>query len=513
MRTLSARILLGFAALTLTFGVITATLVVNMRLVEKQSILIGQGYMPAALASKDLQRNQEDLNAFLERIGDEPLTDGERRELAGLRRRRDVPVGKIRDILDELERKIDVDPKWFRMTRPTIQSIERALGVVGPLYEQALDPAGAAPALDPAGAAPASADAGEAASPRKPGVRGKLRLEETRIKAMALDLADQLQGRVVQTADYLERNERTVRLYTIYLGITAVVLGLLVTVWVVIQLRPLRRLREGARHIAAGDYASRISEKGPTEVADLAREFNSMGRAVEERERELVRSERLAAVGKMAAMIAHEVRNPLSSIGLNTELLEEELGPELDEARELCRAIHREVDRLTQITEEYLSFSRLPKPKLAHEHVNAMVSALAAFVREDLAAKQVTLTTDLTAGDPVARIDAAQIRQCLLNLIRNAAEAVVAKGSGHVTLRTRTAGPGRVEIDVEDNGIGIPADVLPQLFDPFFSTKEDGSGLGLALTQQIVRDHGGDLRVDSVVGRGTTFTVSVPVGG
>jgi len=513
MRTLSARILLGFAALTLTFGVITATLVVNMRLVEKQSILIGQGYMPAALASKDLQRNQEDLNAFLERIGDEPLTDGERRELAGLRRRRDVPVGKIRDILDELERKIDVDPKWFRMTRPTIQSIERALGVVGPLYEQVLDPAGAAPALDPAGAAPASADAGEAASPRKPGVRGKLRLEETRIKAMALDLADQLQGRVVQTADYLERNERTVRLYTIYLGITAVVLGLLVTVWVVIQLRPLRRLREGARHIAAGDYASRISEKGPTEVADLAREFNSMGRAVEERERELVRSERLAAVGKMAAMIAHEVRNPLSSIGLNTELLEEELGPELDEARELCRAIHREVDRLTQITEEYLSFSRLPKPKLAHEHVNAMVSALAAFVREDLAAKQVTLTTDLTAGDPVARIDAAQIRQCLLNLIRNAAEAVVAKGSGHVTLRTRTAGPGRVEIDVEDNGIGIPADVLPQLFDPFFSTKEDGSGLGLALTQQIVRDHGGDLRVDSVVGRGTTFTVSVPVGG
>jgi signal transduction histidine kinase len=208
------------------------------------------------------------------------------------------------------------------------------------------------------------------------------------------------------------------------------------------------------------------------------------------------------------------VRNPLSSIGLNTELLEEELAAvsDVDEARELCRAIHREVDRLTLITEEYLSFSRLPKPKLAHEQVNAMVSALAAFVREDLAVKQVTLTTDLAAGDPIARIDAAQIRQCLLNLIRNAAEAVAAKGSGHVTLRTRTAA-GRVEIDVEDNGIGIPAEVLPQLFDPFFSTKEDGSGLGLALTQQIVRDHGGDLRVDSMVGRGTTFTVSVPVGG
>ena len=520
MRTLSARILLGFAALTITFGVITATLVVNMRLVEKQSILIGQGYMPAALAGKDLQRSQEDLNAFIEKLRNDPLTDDDRRELGRLRRLRDTPAAKIRDVLDELEKKIDVDPKWFRMTRPTIEAIERALSAVVTLYEQDLAAApapGGSPAApaDPAAPAPADpADPADAAAARKQ-LRGKLRLEETRIKAMVLDLVDQLQGRVVQTASYLERNERTVRLYTIYLGLTAVVLGLLVTVWVVIQLRPLRRLREGARRIAAGDYASRISEKGPTEVADLAREFNSMGRAVEERERELVRSERLAAVGKMAAMIAHEVRNPLSSIGLNTELLEEELGPgpDLDEARELCRAIHREVDRLTQITEEYLSFSRLPKPKLAHEHVNAMVDDLAAFVREDLAAKQVTLTTDLTAGDPIARIDAAQIRQCLLNLVRNAAEAVVAKGSGHVTLRTRTAAPGRVEIDVEDNGIGIPPDVLPQLFDPFFSTKEDGSGLGLALTQQIVRDHGGDLRVDSVVGRGTTFTVSVPLGG
>jgi two-component system NtrC family sensor kinase len=505
MRTLSARILLGFAALTVTFGVITATLVVNTSQVENQSILIGQGYMPAALASKDLQRNQEDLNAFLEKVGDSPLSDEARRELTTLRRRRDQPVGKIRDVLDELERKIDVDPKWFQVTRPTIESIARAVGVVAPLYEQML--AGGPPGGGGDAAAELPTDQKQA--------RDKLRLEETRIKTMALGLADQLQGRVAQAAGFLERNERTLRLRTIYSGLSAVVLGLLVTVWVVIQLRPLRQLREGARHIAAGDYASRIPEKGPAEVADLAREFNSMGRAVEERERELVRSERLAAVGKMAAMIAHEVRNPLSSIGLNTELLEEELAAsaELDEARELCRAIHREVDRLTQITEEYLSFSRLPKPKLAHEHVNAMVSDLAAFVREDLAVKQVTLTTDLAPGDPIARIDAAQIRQCLLNLIRNAAEAVVSKGSGHVTLRTRIAGAGRVEIDVQDNGVGIPADVLPQLFDPFFSTKEDGSGLGLALTQQIVRDHGGDLRVESMVGRGTTFTVSVPVGG
>ncbi|HWU91431.1 MAG TPA: ATP-binding protein [Kofleriaceae bacterium] len=504
MRTLSARILLGFAVLTITFGAITASLVVNTSQVEDQVILIGKGYMPLALVGKDLQRNQEDLNGFLDELRDESLAEPRKRTLKRLRRERDRLVTKVRAVIDELERKIDVDPKQFKVTRPKIETIGYAVDAVATLYDQVL--AGPAPPGDADAAAKAQQAAVEALT--------RLKQEENKISTMAMELAGYFQRSVGRTADYLEINEHTLRLRTIYLGLIAVVLGLLVTIWAVIQLRPLRRLREGARRIAAGDYASRISEAGPAEVADLAREFNSMGRAVEERERERVRSERLAAVGKMAAMIAHEVRNPLSSIGLNTELLEEELSaaPDAGEARELCAAIHREVDRLTVITEEYLTFSRLPKPKLAHEPVNSMVSALAAFVREDLAVKQVTLTTDLAAGDPIARIDAAQIRQCLLNLIRNAAEAVIAKGAGHVTLRTRAAGD-RIEIDVEDSGVGIAPDVLPQLFDPFFSTKEDGSGLGLALTQQIVRDHGGDLRVDSAVGRGTTFTVSVPVGG
>src|SRR5207248_4246332 len=114
--------------------------------------------------------------------------------------------------------------------------------------------------------------------------------------------------------------------------------------------------------------------------------------------------------------------------------------------------------------------------------------------------------------DPIALVDAAQLRQCLINLVRNAAEAVAAKGGGKVTVRTRRAGD-RVAIEVEDEGTGIPADVLPRLFDPFFSTKEGGSGIGLSLTQQIVKDHGGDLDVASTVGRGTTFTLTVPTDG
>jgi signal transduction histidine kinase len=503
MRTLSARILLGFAALTVTFGVITATVVVNMRQVEDQVLLILKGYVRLALESKDLARSQDDLRTYLEeKFAAEATLDTANLALNRHRSARDRGLKNTRKILESLEKIIDVERKQFAVTRPRLDLLERGVAAVDPLYKQVLE-------TPPIGD-PASFDDKQKAAA---GALDKLRNEERKLRQLTNQLSDQLERSVTTTTHYLEDNEHTLRMRTIYLGTAAVALGLLVTFWVVIALRPLRRLRDAARRISAGDYASRIPEKGPAEVADLAREFNSMGRAVEERERELVRSERLAAVGKMAAMITHEVRNPLSSIGLNTELLEDELGEHAtDEARALCRSIHHEVDRLTAITEEYLAFARLPKPKLAPEAVNPMVGALAAFVREDLAAKQIKLVTNLAADDPIAHVDNNQIRQCLINLVRNAADAVVAKGSGTITLRTKSVAK-RVEIEVEDDGVGIPSELQGKLFDGFFSTKEGGSGLGLALTQQIVRDHGGELRVASAVGRGTTFTVSVPSSG
>jgi signal transduction histidine kinase len=517
MRTLSARILFGFAALTITFGVIMATLVVNQRQLEDQVILIAEGYIKLALKSKELTNRQDDLYNYIEKqLTDESNVMLAKANINRYRSARDRELGYTRQVLEDLERMIEVDPKQFTRTRPQLEDLERKIKEIAPLYDDML----AAPPL--AAYEPLTQQILDAflltARPRDPKHEAafaalyKLRIAERRIKAVSDLLANTLERTVALMTTLLRDNEHTLRLRTIYLGGTSVLLGLLVSVWVVITLRPLRRLRDGARRVAAGDYASRISEKGPAEVADLAREFNSMGHAIEERERELVRSERLAAVGKMAAMITHEVRNPLSSIGLNTELLEDELLPDAAEARSLCRSIHREVDRLTAITEEYLAFARLPKPKLAAEPINPMVGALVAFVREDLAAKHVTLATDLAPGDPIAQIDAGQIRQCLINLVRNAADAVSVNGGGKVTVRTRAL-PSRIEIAVEDDGVGIPPEIQPKLFDPFFSTKEGGSGLGLALTQQIVRDHGGDLRVESAVGRGTTFTVSVPTSG
>ncbi len=517
MRTLSARILLGFAALTVTFAVITATLVDSLGQVEDQVILMGKGYVPLALKSMGLANRQDDLRNYLEKqLAEESNIVLARANINRYRNARMRYLGENRKVLEELEKLIEIEPQQFRESLPRLEQLEKAVAALDPLYDDIL----AAPPLamyEPANPQILSAFLLPVAAPDPKREQAAVSLkklieEERKLWQKATTHAARQESLVKRVTEQLQDNQHILRLRTFYLGISAVVLGLIITMWVVVTLRPLRRLREGARGVAAGDYASRIPETGPSEVADLAREFNVMGRAIEERERELVRSERLAAVGKMAAMITHEVRNPLSSIGLNTELLEDELGENSSEARDLCRAIHREVDRLTAITEEYLRFARLPKPKLAAEPINPMVGALAAFVREDLAARDVKLVTELAPGDPIAQIDAGQIRQCLINLVRNAADAVVANKGGTVVLRTKTSGK-RIEISVIDDGVGIPPEVLPRLFDPFFSTKEGGSGLGLALTQQIVRDHGGDLAVQSVAGRGTTFTLSIPVSG
>jgi len=509
LRTLSARVALGFAVLLVAFGVTMAWIVAYMDQVGVEISVIRTGYIGLALDTKELARTQQDLSNYVANdLAGEPDPRKVQARLRQYRAARENLLRHIEGILGDLG---DVPARHehrLAETRRRIEAMRAEIADARLLYEAIT----AAPPLEhqsqPAPDAVKLAAAIAALSRLKPA--------EQQLAGRAGDLAIYQEATVKNTAQVLELNETRLRLLTIALGGLALLVGLLITVWVTFNLRPLRRLRDAARRIAAGDYGSRIEEKGPTEVADLAREFNVMGRAVEERERELVRSERLVAVGKMAAMITHEVRNPLSSIGLNTELLEEELASlpveDAAEARALCGAITREVDRLAAITEEYLAFARLPKPRLGPEQLDALVGDLATFVREDLAARGVELEVALAGGLPRVLIDEGQIRQSLLNLVRNAAEAVAGEGGGHVWLTTRHgAAPGFVEVEIRDDGPGIAADALPRVFDPFFSTKQGGTGLGLALTQQIVRDHGGDIQVASAAGRGASFVVSVPV--
>jgi PAS domain S-box-containing protein len=228
--------------------------------------------------------------------------------------------------------------------------------------------------------------------------------------------------------------------------------------------------------------------------------------------RQLLAAERLAAVGSLSAQVAHEVRNPLSAIGLNAELLEEEFShglaePKRAEAAALLRAIAREVERLTQITEGYLKLARLPHPELREVDLNGLVTDLTAVLGQELKAHRIEVHMDLATPSPRAWGDPGQLRQALLNIVRNSREAMGAGGTLHI--RTRKAAD-TVSLEVSDTGPGIPTDVLPRVLEPFFTTKPDGTGLGLSLASQIITEHGGNIDVSSVPGRSTNVTLSLP---
>jgi signal transduction histidine kinase/HAMP domain-containing protein len=222
----------------------------------------------------------------------------------------------------------------------------------------------------------------------------------------------------------------------------------------------------------------------------------------------LIQSERLAAIGRMAAHVTHEVRNPLTSIGLNVELLEEELRNAGPEAMEILRAIHREIEHLTAITEEYLRVARLPNPQLEPEDLGDIARDTVDFLRPELAAAGVELEIDAAPGLPLTAIDEAQIRQVLINLLKNAREAMPHGGRVRVEVSAREGG---ISVRIADQGTGMTPDQRRRIFDLFYTTKASGTGLGLPLSQQIVVAHGGVIRCESAPDQGTVFELWFPV--
>jgi signal transduction histidine kinase len=321
-----------------------------------------------------------------------------------------------------------------------------------------------------------------------------------------------LRGASGQIAQQLSDDEETALSVAILLGAAGLAVALAVFLFTLRTLRPLGVLRRRARQVAEGEYTQRTGVTSHDEIGDLAREFDAMADAIQEREHRLIRSERLATVGRMAAQIAHEVRNPLSSIGLNAELLGDELSTEADEARRMVASIIGEVDRLTEITETYLRFTRLPRPKLEREDLGGLVASVVAMGRGEIVQEGITLDVDIAPDLPELPADEAQLRQALINLVRNAREALASAPTKRLGISVANDGPsGCLLVRVSDSGAGIDQHDLGKIFDPFFSTKAQGTGLGLALVQQIVVDHGGRIDVESVPGRGTVFTLAFPI--
>jgi signal transduction histidine kinase len=267
----------------------------------------------------------------------------------------------------------------------------------------------------------------------------------------------------------------------------------------------------GLPAVSLGLVADR-ERRAREEVERLNAELTGTLSRLQATQHELLESERMATVGRLSLRIAHEVRNPISAIELNAEMLQdivrEQPGENMDEAVGLVSSIRDQVNALDALTEEYLAFARFPRPHFDEESINHLIEELAEFVRPVASRQGLTVRVETDPAVPMMEIDRALLRQAVLNLVKNGFEAM--SQSGEMIVASRLDGE-IVEISVSDTGPGIDAELAQRLFEPFFTTKPQGTGLGLGIARQITEEHGGELRWANRAGGGVTFTMRLPI--
>ncbi|HEY4886390.1 MAG TPA: ATP-binding protein [Myxococcales bacterium] len=499
--SIASKVFLGFVAVLVCSAAVSAYGVARLQRIGRGLSLLSRPYMPLTRAVSTLEAFQKERERSMDNVLDQS-DPKERAKLIELDRTYFARV--VGERLAYAQQLLAA----AQQTATDRDALDRIAARLSAVAARVTDEEKAAAALT-ARLATVRGAASEEASLADAIVR--LRTAQRRVDLEVRALGQVLQDQMNQGVDEAEKQERAARWAILGLSAIALLVGLLVMWLSQRALRPIRTLTEAAQRLGRGSPESvAVPEQGGDELATLAREFNAMAQRLAARERELraqgealLRSERLAAIGRIAAQITHEIRNPLSSISLNAE----ELGERAPDARELCDAIVREVDRLTGITEEYLRFARLPKPQVQRADVNDTVRDLLDFVRPELEAGGVRVTASLSPGLPRVLADVAQLRQLLLNLLRNAREAMPSGGSLHLATRSDE---GLVSLEIQDTGQGISPERMERIFDPFFTTKARGTGLGLAMAQEIAQEHGGQLLCESVVGEGAVFTLRLP---
>ncbi|MFC2145990.1 cache domain-containing protein [Acidobacteriota bacterium] len=308
----------------------------------------------------------------------------------------------------------------------------------------------------------------------------------------------------------------------IFLGITAA--GLIVAFLISYLLagsitKPVRGLVSAAQRLADGDLNHKVKIKSRKEIGKLEEAFNFMIEAIKERDellkektKEIVgRSERLAMIGQLAAGVAHEINNPLGSIIIFSHILLEE--PEIkDLARKNLEKIVKESMRCKDIVKGLLDFARQTEPEVKLASVNEVLRSTLSLLEKQTLFQNIQITTRNNPDLPLVEIDTTQVQQVFMNIIINAAEAM--DGQGDLIVATRLSEDNRfVEVEFTDSGCGISQENQKRLFEPFFTTKEvgHGTGLGLAISYGIIEKHKGSIKVRSVLGKGTTFIIQLPI--
>ena len=322
----------------------------------------------------------------------------------------------------------------------------------------------------------------------------------------------------------LEQRYVDIRTQTILVFLTIALVGVLVSIalsYFVSQRisGAIQELVSASQEIARGNLEARAVVKSRDELQDLADTFNAMALALKDRDEKLkefttkkiMESERLALIGQLAANVAHEINNPLQGIVTYSHLLLERM-PGDSPSRASVQKIVTQADRCRTIIRGLLDFSRQRALHKSPSEVNAVLNECVSLVEDQALFHNIQIIKDLRPNLPFIVLDPAQIQQVFMNLIINAAEAM--DGSGRLTLATRLDPAGKfIEVEFVDTGHGISQENLDKIFDPFFTTKEirHGVGLGLAISYGIVKEHQGMLSVESVIGKGTTFIVRLPV--
>ena len=311
-------------------------------------------------------------------------------------------------------------------------------------------------------------------------------------------------------------------------------------VWRVVR-RPLKTLEDGTERLASGNLGYQLEVRSHDELADLARSFNTMSRQLKDAREEItewgqtleqrveqktlelnraheqmMRVEKMASIGKLAAVVAHEINNPLAGILTYAKLLKKQFTKEKDKkydgAISSLDLIESESWRCGEIIKNLLTFARTSSMSHDLADLNAVISRCVQLVQHQLNLQNIQAQLELPADLPRVPCDPAQIEQVILALVMNAIAAM--PQGGKLVLRSRkNEGRQQVEIDVEDSGVGIPPELMSHMFEPFFTTKERGHGLGLglAICRTIVDRHQGRIDVDSEPGRGTKFTITLPL--
>ena len=306
-----------------------------------------------------------------------------------------------------------------------------------------------------------------------------------------------------------------IRALALLVGGGVILLGLMLGWWVSARVtRPIEKLAEGAREVAAGRWEARVQVRSRDEIGQLADAFNEMTRQLAEQRERLVQTERVAAWRELARRLAHELKNPLFPLQLTVENLQrarQQTPDQFDEVFfESTATLRAELENLKTIVSRFSDFAKMPPPEFERVDVNELVRSTVKLFEPQLAPvgrPPITPELYLDEGLPRPQADAILLRRALENLILNSLDAMPAGG----TLTIRTAHrPGAVRLEVTDTGEGLTPEECARLFTPYYTNKRHGTGLGLAIVQSVVSDHNGRIEVESAPGAGATFRIELP---